>query len=194
MMTPLIGLGLFLLGCSYPIVKSSSLEIKFIAALQKQFGSKTVTQFFQEMWHFGRTSFALVVLVLLSCLSWQKGLVALSIFGITVGLERIVKQLFNRQRPFKNNQQIAMLQPLKPLDPSFPSGDALRIWYLALITAAIFSSLPFWIAAAILALVISLGRIMMGVHYLSDVLAGSGLGVFAAGAAIWLWEIFQLIG
>jgi len=193
-MTPLIGLGLFLLGCSYPIIKSTSLEIKVIAALQKQFGSKTATQFFQEMWHFGRTSFALVVLVLLSCLSWQKGLVALSIFGISVGFERIVKQLFNRQRPFKISQQVAMLQPLKPLDPSFPSGDALRIWYLALITAAIFNSLLFWIAAATLAVVISLGRIMMGVHYLSDVLAGSGLGVFAAGAAIWLWDVFQLIG
>lgn len=87
-----------------------------------------------------------------------------------------------------------MLQPLKPLDPSFPSGDALRIWYLTLITAAIFSSLPFLIAAIILAAVISLGRIMMGVHYPSDVLAGSGLGVIAAGASIWIWGIFQLIG
>jgi undecaprenyl-diphosphatase len=194
MMTPLIGLGLFLLGCSYPIIKSTSQEVKVIAALQDQFSSKTVNQFFQEMWHFGRTSFALVVLVLLSCLNWQKGLVALSIFGICVGFERIVKQLFNRQRPFKISQQVAMLQPLKPLDPSFPSGDALRVWYLALITSAIFSNLPFLIAAAILAVVISLGRIMMGVHYLSDVLAGSGLGVFAAGTAIWLWDVFQLIG
>lgn len=193
-MTPLIGLGLFLLGCSYPIIKSTSQEVKVIAALQKQFGSMTVTQFFQEMWHFGRTSFTLVVLVLLSCLNWQKGLVALSIFGISVGFERIVKQLFNRQRPFKISQQVAMLQPLRPLDPSFPSGDALRVWYLALITSAIFSNLPFLIAAAILAVVISLGRIMMGVHYLSDVLAGSGLGVFAAGTAIWLWDVFQLIG
>jgi undecaprenyl-diphosphatase len=194
MMTPLIGLALFLLGCSYPIIKSSSQEIQVIAALQKRFSSKTVIQVFQEMWHFGRSSFALVVLVLLSCLNWQKGLVALSVFGIIVGFEQIFKKLFNRQRPFKISQEVAMLQPLKPLDPSFPSGDALRIWYLALITAAIFSSLPFWIAAVILAVVISLGRIMMGVHYLSDVLAGSGLGVFAAGAAIWLWDVFQLIG
>ena len=86
-----------------------------------------------------------------------------------------------------------MLQPIKPQDPSFPSGDALRVWYLALIIPTAFGdSGIFLVAGIILAILVSMGRMVMGVHYPSDVTAGMGLGFIGAGTSIWLWFILGL--
>lgn len=65
-------------------------------------------------------------------------------------------------------------------DPhSFPSGHAAR----ALLLGVLFIFLgPGWLAAALLvwAPLVALARVAMGVHYLSDVLAGGLLGVLIA--------------
>ncbi|MFN2282597.1 MAG: phosphatase PAP2 family protein [Anaerolineales bacterium] len=190
----LIGLFLFLLGCAHPLLPSDRWEIKIVHSVQIHLSGKPFQRIFQEIWLFGLTTFALTALVLLTAVNWKIGLVALSIFSITVGIERLVKAAFNRQRPFQEIPQIAMLQPREPHDPSYPSGDVLRIWYLALIISTLLGSPAFWAAAVILALVVSLGRLVMGVHYLSDVIGGAGLGITAAGFTIWLWHMFQSIG
>jgi membrane-associated phospholipid phosphatase len=62
-------------------------------------------------------------------------------------------------------------------DPhSFPSGHAVRATLLAVMAAAFG---PSWLVAAfvIWAPLVALARVAMGVHYLSDVLAGMALGV-----------------
>lgn len=87
-----------------------------------------------------------------------------------------------------------MAQPQKPTDPSFPSGDAFRIWYLVLILiAASGSNQVLGFIAILLAVLVSLGRMILGVHYLTDVLAGAGLGFLGAGTTIWLWHLFNLL-
>jgi undecaprenyl-diphosphatase len=66
-------------------------------------------------------------------------------------------------------------------DPhSFPSGHAARAALLAILTMAWG---PLWLAALLLvwAPLVSLARVSMGVHYLSDVVVGAALGI-AAGA------------
>ncbi len=190
----LIGLGLFLAGSLHPLLRTTQLELKVVQAIQARVTSPAFKRFFAEMWLFGLTTFTLTALILITSLNWKLGLVGLSVFSLTIGIEKLVKEGYNRQRPFVESRQVAMLQPREPLDPSYPSGDALRIWYLALIVSTLLSSPAFWITAVVLALIVSLGRIVMGVHYLSDVLGGAGLGLAAGGITIWIWQIFQLIG
>jgi undecaprenyl-diphosphatase len=116
------------------------------------------------------------------------------VFLIIVGIEQIVKQIFKRPRPYEINPGIAMLQPINPHDASFPSGDALRVWYLALILPILVGNSSLFLAGTIiLAVFVTLGRIVMGVHYLTDTLAGTGLGMLGAGATLWLWHLLDLI-
>ncbi len=62
-------------------------------------------------------------------------------------------------------------------DPhSFPSGHATRVFFLATMAWGI---APFWFALAltIWAPIVAVSRVMTGVHYLSDILAGMVLGI-----------------
>lgn len=65
-------------------------------------------------------------------------------------------------------------------DPhSFPSGHAARAFLIAAIASAFG---PPWLAIAlwVWAPLVSLARVAMGVHYLSDIVAGMLLGLFSA--------------
>jgi len=65
-------------------------------------------------------------------------------------------------------------------DPhSFPSGHAARAFLIAVIAAALG---PAWLALTlwIWAPLVALARVMMGVHYISDIAAGLVVGVLAA--------------
>ena len=80
-------------------------------------------------------------------------------------------------------------------DPhSFPSGHAAR----AFLIAAIASFLgPAWLALIlwVWAPLVSLARVAMGVHYVSDVLAGAIVGVVVALVAVQVSEpLFMFIG
>lgn len=71
-------------------------------------------------------------------------------------------------------------------DPhSFPSGHAARSFLIAFI-ALVYGPLWLGIALLIWAFLVSLARVMMGVHYLSDVIVGMLLGL------LWGW-IFTFI-
>ena len=77
-------------------------------------------------------------------------------------------------------------------DPhSFPSGHASRTITMAIVVVAGRSPL---IAAALLlwSLLVGLSRIILGVHYLYDVLAGYLLGV-GIGAGMWLLMAFDIL-
>ena len=189
-----MGLFLFLIGCSHTNKLINQVEPKLVLALQKKLTREPILTFFKEIWFFGRTPFALVVLFFLICIDWKTGLVTSGVFLVIVGIEQVVKITFKRLRPFTDHQEIIMLQPLEPADPSFPSGDALRVWYLALIIPAAASSQILFLAPAVsLAVLVTLGRMVMGVHYLTDTLSGAGLGILGAGTTIWLWSLTNLI-
>jgi undecaprenyl-diphosphatase len=66
-------------------------------------------------------------------------------------------------------------------DPhSFPSGHAARAMMLAVLAIALG---PAWFGAVLLvwAVCVSLARVAMGVHYLSDILAGMFFGLVMGG-------------
>ena len=76
-------------------------------------------------------------------------------------------------------------------DPhSFPSGHAARATMLAVMMVGMG---PAWIGALLVvwAPLVSLARVSMGVHYLSDVVAGTVLGILIA-AALLLLQVFTI--
>ena len=101
-----------------------------------------------------------------------------------------LKFSFKRRRPDGDWGDI-----YRSTDPhSFPSGHATRAFLLG--TMGILLG-PAWAAAllVILAPLVALGRVAMGVHYLSDILVGAVLGIlggilgFALYPAIYMWYL-----
>lgn len=112
------------------------------------------------------------VLWLLAKDSWRD-LAAVMVIAllVTAVLVLIVKFTVQRRRPEGQWGSI-----YRRTDPhSFPSGHAARA---SLLTVLAFGMGPDWFGALLLiwAPLVSLARVAMGVHYLSDVLAGLVLG------------------
>ena len=92
---------------------------------------------------------------------------------ITAVLVLGLKFAIRRQRPEGDWGDI-----YRTTDPhSFPSGHATRAFLMATIALG-FGPLWLGIALAIWAPLVSIARVAMGVHYVSDVAAGLGVGVF----------------
>jgi undecaprenyl-diphosphatase len=116
---------------------------------------------------------------------------SISLLAATVLL---IKFRIKRKRPEGEWGRIYRLS-----DPhSFPSGHAARAFLIATIASGLG---PSWLAIAlwVWAPLVALARVAMGVHFLSDVLAGAVFGIFVA----WVWLqvyppllhwIFGLIG
>jgi undecaprenyl-diphosphatase len=93
------------------------------------------------------------------------GIAVLAVIVLTI------KFLVRRQRPVGEWGGI-----YRNTDPhSFPSGHAARAFMIAVIAAGLG---PAWLGVALLvwAPLVSLARVSMGVHYLSDIVAGAVLG------------------
>jgi undecaprenyl-diphosphatase len=119
---------------------------------------------------------------------WLLGLAGVYIFGsdpwktraiwlaisilLTAGVVLVIKLIFRRKRPEGDWGSI-----YRKTDPhSFPSGHAARAVLLATLALGMG---PLWlgIVLVIWAPFVILARVAMGVHYLSDVLAGALLGL-----------------
>ena len=129
--------------------------------------------------HSGDSWFWLPVLILLWFFSnsfWKQWEVV-QFFGILglAGVVVAIKFLVRRERPQGEWGGI-----YRNTDPhSFPSGHAARAFLIPIIASAFG---PVWLAVIlwIWAPLVALARVVMGVHYLSDVVAGAILGVIIA--------------
>ncbi|RYG79401.1 phosphatase PAP2 family protein [bacterium] len=96
---------------------------------------------------------------------------------------RSLKRRLVRERPFITHSSITRAGA--PLDRfSFPSGHTLHAVSFTVIVLAAFPLLAWGVAP--LALLIALSRVVLGLHYPSDVLAGALIGYGVANAAQWL--------
>jgi undecaprenyl-diphosphatase len=119
---------------------------------------------------------ALILIWFFSSSTWKHWAVV-EFFGILglAGVVLAIKFLIRRERPQGEWGGI-----YRNTDPhSFPSGHAARSFMIAIIASALG---PIWLVAVlwVWAPLVALARVAMGVHYLSDVVAGAALGVIVA--------------
>lgn len=93
---------------------------------------------------------------------------------------RLLKNVLVRERPYMTHAAIVCAG--KPLDRfSFPSGHTLHAVSFTLVVC---STLPLFALVLLpAAVLIALSRVVLGLHYPSDVLAGAALGAVIGSAA-----------
>lgn len=116
--------------------------------------------------------------------TWRKW-ETVEFFGIAglAGVVLSVKFLVKRKRPEGEWGGI-----YRNTDPhSFPSGHAARAFLLAVVGTAL---APPWLAAVlwVWAPLVALARVAMGVHYLSDIVAGAILGIIVGGIGLQIYQ------
>lgn len=97
----------------------------------------------------------------------------LATLSATYLVQRLVKPVFRRQRPFVNSDVVAV--GIKPLDASFPSGHSASSFAAAAAIATFYPSaapLAFTLATGV-----GISRIYLGHHFPSDVAVGAATGV-----------------
>lgn len=105
------------------------------------------------------------------------GLAALLLYA---GLKRWTR----RPRPFATDRRIRAL--VRPLDEySFPSGHTLHAVAFSAVALSHYPALA-WLLLPFTAAVAA-SRLVLGLHYPSDVLAASAIGGALAGLSVWLW-------
>jgi membrane-associated phospholipid phosphatase len=126
----------------------------------------------------GTTPFFLLALAVVAMFhparALSLGVSALAAEGVT----KAVKLLARRARPFEEHERVVERLARRPRDAGFPSGDAMRAAFLAGVAWAVIP--PAGWLAALVAVMVGLGRIRAGVHYPLDVWAGWCVGLGAS--------------
>jgi undecaprenyl-diphosphatase len=104
--------------------------------------------------------------------------IVMALTGILgLGLYKALKRVFVRERPFITHSSISLAAA--PLDRySFPSGHTLHAVSFTWQAVAQFPELG-WVLVPLAAL-IAASRVVLGLHYPTDVLAGAGIGAAIA--------------
>jgi undecaprenyl-diphosphatase len=105
---------------------------------------------------------------------WLSGILLLASIGLSYGLNLVLKNVFERERPLGNRL-------LEEDGFSFPSGNAMVGTSFYLFSAFLLyqkyqKPWILWIGA-ILPFFLSVSRVYAGVHYPSDILAGFSIGI-----------------
>lgn len=121
------------------------------------------------------------MLVLLPFIAGSEALLPSLHMGLTavvgVMVYKAIKGAINRERPFASHRAVRALVP--PLDRySFPSGHTLHAVAFCFMLGHYFAALL--VVAVPFAISVALSRVMLGLHYPTDVLAGAIVGALLA--------------
>lgn len=128
---------------------------------------------------------ALTIVLLLAggLIGWRTGLAALAVGTVNLAIYYALKQATRRERPFRQCTDIRECVPAT--DPfSFPSGHTMHAVAFAVLLAWPYPSLAPLLGG--FALLVALSRVVLGVHFPSDVLAGAAIGAATASVAVYL--------
>ena len=115
---------------------------------------------------------------------WRRAAVAAGLSaGVALGVGKVISELVDRARPFVVDPHGVHLFTSHAADPGFPSDHATGAFAVAM---AIWLRNRRWGTVALLAAaLLSVGRVAIGVHFPSDVVAGAALGCLAALLLYW---------
>jgi len=103
---------------------------------------------------------------------------ALAAAGIGLLFNQLIASLWSRDRPFVAHPGDTVLVAHRSVDPSFPSDHATAAFAIAF--AVLFFSRRLGILFLLGATAIGVSRVLLGLHYPSDVAAGAATGLAAA--------------
>lgn len=115
--------------------------------------------------------------------AWRRAAVAAVLSaGLALGVGKVISELVDRARPFVADPDAVHLFSRHAADAGFPSDHATAAFAIAVAIAL--RKRSWGVIALVAATILAVGRVAIGVHYPSDVLAGAALG---AAAALLLW-------
>ena len=98
--------------------------------------------------------------------------------GLALALAQVLARVVDRPRPFVAHPAAVHLFTRHAADPGFPSDHATAAFAIAV--ALLLRDRRWGAIVLVAAIVLAAGRVAMGVHYPSDVLAGAALGALVA--------------
>src|ERR1700742_3360066 len=106
--------------------------------------------------------------------------------GIGIALFLRIKKATGRRRPCAIEPH-CWAKLLPPDQFSFPSGHTITAFAVSVAISRFYPELATGLLFC--ALSIAASRILLGMHFLSDVLAGAAIGAMMAGVSVWLFSL-----
>lgn len=126
-------------------------------------------------------------LVLFDGLSGLRASLHLALIGVVaLSLYKVLKRWTRRPRPFAADGRIqAWVAPLDEF--SFPSGHTLHAVAFTTVALAYYP----WLAVLLVPFTasVAVSRVVLGLHYPSDVLAATAVGSLLAGISLWIGSL-----
>lgn len=162
-----------------------AVELPLCLALNRWGARSLVYGFFATISRLGDGIFWYALMLALALAGGARGAMASAHLAITglaaLSLYRVLKRRIRRPRPCETIPRI--VARVAPLDRfSFPSGHTLHAVAFTIIACAWFPSLSILLVP--FTLLVALSRVVLGLHYPSDVLAASVIGAALATASL----------
>ena len=167
------------------LARARGYDLALCLALNRAVRWGTVQRLFAVVSRLGDGVFWYALMAVLPLVYGGRGLRAASTMAavavVGLALYKLLKRRIIRPRPFAAHAAVRM--GARPLDRhSFPSGHTLHAAGFTLVVLGYFPGL-FWLVAPF-AVLVALSRMVLGLHYPSDVLAGAVLGALLAEAGL----------
>ena len=102
---------------------------------------------------------------------------------VPFALVSVARKIINRKRPYEI-YDFYDKAPKDKLGQSFPSRHATSVFVIA--TVALFFNFYLALPLILLGLLMCVARVLLGIHFISDVLAGAAIGVISALLGAWI--------